>query len=64
MDKTTKKGTLDDPPEQLWSIDELFEMIAEQGLDGLPKLIRIVINAAMQAERRAYLPAAPNERTP
>lgn len=44
--------------------DELVEMITEQGLDGLPELIRIVINAAMQAERQAVLRAAPYERTP
>jgi len=44
--------------------DELVEMITEQGLDGLPELIRIVINAAMKAERQAVLRAAPYERTP
>jgi putative transposase len=44
--------------------DELVEMIAEQGMDGLPELIRIVINAAMKAERQAVLRAAPYERTP
>jgi len=31
---------------------ELLEQIATQGFDVLPELIRIVINAAMQAERR------------
>jgi len=31
--------------------DELVEMITEQGLGGLPELIRIVINAAMKTER-------------
>lgn len=44
--------------------DELVEMISEEGLDGLPELIRIVINAAMQTEREAYLRAQPYERTP
>ncbi len=34
---------------------ELLEQIAEQDLDYLPELIRIVINAAMQAERQKYL---------
>ncbi len=30
---------------------ELIEQVKEQGLEILPELIRIVINAAMQAER-------------
>jgi hypothetical protein len=32
-----------------------MEQIAEQGFDHLPELIRIVINAAMQAERQKHL---------
>ena len=40
--------------------DELVELIAEQGMDGLPELIRIIINAAMKAERQAVLRAAPS----
>lgn len=43
--------------------DSLVELIADQGLDALPELIRIIINAAMQAERQQYLNAAPYERT-
>ena len=43
--------------------DDLMRMIAEQGLDALPELIRIMLNAAMQAERQQYLRAAPYERT-
>jgi putative transposase len=38
---------------------ELMEQVAEQGLDVLPELIRIVLNAAMQAERSEHLQAAP-----
>jgi transposase-like protein len=38
---------------------EILEQVAEQGLDVLPELIRIVINAAMQAERSEHLQAAP-----
>ncbi len=38
---------------------ELMEQVAEQGLDVLPELIRIMINAAMQAERSEYLQAEP-----
>ena len=43
---------------------ELLEQIAAQGFDILPELIRIVINAAMQAERQQYLGAAPYQHTP
>jgi len=43
--------------------DDVMRMIAEQGLDALPELIRIMLNAAMQAERQQYLRAAPYERT-
>lgn len=43
--------------------DELMQLIAEQGLDAMPELIRIIVNAAMQAERQQYLRAAPYERT-
>jgi transposase-like protein len=35
----------------------LMEQVAEQGLDVLPELIRIVLNAAMQAERSEHLQA-------
>jgi transposase-like protein len=36
---------------------ELMEQVQEQGLDILPELIRIVLNAAMQAERSEHLQA-------
>jgi transposase-like protein len=42
---------------------ELMEQVQEQGLNVLPELIRIVINAAMQAERSEHLQAAPYQRT-
>src|SRR5262245_29148332 len=42
---------------------ELWEQVQEQGLDILPELIRIVINAALQAERREHLNAEPYQRT-
>lgn len=42
---------------------ELLERIATEGFDVLPELIRTVVNAAMQAERQAYLRAAPYQRT-
>lgn len=43
---------------------ELLEQIATNGFDKLPELIRVVVNAAMQAERQQYLGAAPYQRTP
>jgi putative transposase len=43
--------------------DELMEQVQEQGLDVLPELIRIVINAAMQAERSEHLQAGPYQHT-
>lgn len=43
---------------------EFMEQVAEQGLEILPELIRIVLNAAMQAERSEYLQAEPYQHTP
>lgn len=43
---------------------ELLEQVAENGLDFLPELIRIVIDTAMQAERQQYLGVGPYERSP
>jgi transposase-like protein len=42
---------------------ELVEQVAEQGLDFLPELIRIVINTAMQVERQHHLGVDPYERS-
>jgi transposase-like protein len=42
---------------------ELLEQVQEQGLDVLPELIRIVINAAMQAERSEHLNAGPYQHS-
>jgi putative transposase len=42
---------------------ELLEQIAEQGLDYLPELVRIVVNTAMQAERQKYLGVSPYVRS-
>lgn len=42
---------------------ELMEQVAEQGLDILPELIRIVLNAAMQAERSEHLQAEHYQHT-
>jgi len=42
---------------------EILEQVAEQGLDFLPELIRIVINTAMQVERQKHLGVGPYERS-
>ena len=43
---------------------EILEQIAEQGLDVLPDLIRIILNSAMRVERQEYLGVQPYERSP
>lgn len=43
---------------------ELVELLADQGLEALPELIRLIINAAIQAECHRHLHAASYERTP
>lgn len=42
---------------------ELLEQISQEGLDALPELFRIIMNAAMQAERSTYLQAGPYQRS-
>jgi transposase-like protein len=40
-----------------------LEQISSEGLDFLPELMRIVVNAAMQIERQKYLGVGPYERS-
>jgi transposase-like protein len=42
---------------------DLLEQISRQGYEFLPELIRILVNAAMQAERQTHLKAAPYQRS-
>ena len=42
---------------------DLLESIAEQGLDAIPEMIRVLVNQAMLLERQQHLNAAPYERT-
>lgn len=42
---------------------ELLEQVQEHGLDVLPELIRVILNAAMQAERTEHMNAAPYQHT-
>jgi len=41
---------------------EYYEQLTEEGLEGLPDLIRVLVNQAMQIERINYLQAKPYER--
>ena len=41
----------------------LLEQLTTQGLDALPDLFRVLLNAAMQIERQKHLGAAPHQRT-
>lgn len=43
---------------------ELLEQLSQQGFEYLPEMLRILVNAAMQAERQQHLGAGPYERTP
>lgn len=41
----------------------ILELFANEGLDGMSKAVKILLNAAMLLEREKYLCAAPHERT-
>jgi transposase-like protein len=43
---------------------EILEQVTAQGFEYLPELIRILVNAAMKAERQQYLGAAPYQHSP
>jgi transposase-like protein len=45
-------------------IDQVLELLTEQGTDGLLEAARILMDAAMLFERERFLNAAPYERTP
>ncbi len=42
---------------------ENLEQLSKQGMDGLPDLVRVLVNEAMRIERENYLGAKPYERT-
>lgn len=43
--------------------EQLLEQITAQGTEFLPELIRVLVNAAMKAERQQHLGAAPYQRS-
>ena len=49
--------------EQSTPVSDVMELLAEQGLDGMPNAIRILLNEAMKIERAQTLGAAPYERS-
>jgi transposase-like protein len=42
---------------------ELLKQLTQEGLEGLPEMIRILVNEAMRLERQNHLQARPYERT-
>jgi len=49
--------------EQSTPVSDVMELLAEQGLDGMPNAIRILLNEAMKIERAQALGAAPYQRS-
>ena len=45
------------------TLDDALELLIEHGFDGAAEAMSVMINAAMKAERTAYLNAGPYERT-
>jgi len=50
-------------PSQHTPIEQVLELLNEQGSDGFLAALRILLNAAMLFEREHFLQAAPYERT-
>jgi putative transposase len=50
-------------PEDFTVPAELLEQVRTQGLEMVPELIRVILNAAMRAERAEHLQAAPYQHT-
>jgi putative transposase len=45
-------------------VDQVLELLTQQGTDALAEALRILLNAAVLFERERFLQAAPYERTP
>ncbi|MFM8321649.1 MAG: transposase, partial [Chloroflexota bacterium] len=43
--------------------EQLLEQITAQGTEFFPEMIRVLVNAAMKAERQQHLGAAPYQRS-
>ena len=44
------------------AVEEVMAMIMEQGLEGMPRAVEILMNEAMKRERSAFLGAEPYQR--
>jgi hypothetical protein len=42
--------------------EDVLDLLSEQGLGSIPEVVRILINAAMVAERQKFLGVGPYER--
>lgn len=51
-------------PQQHTPIEQVLELLQQQGTDGLLEAARLLLDAAMLFERERFLNAAPYERTP
>ena len=50
-------------PQQHTPIEQVLELLNEQGSDGFLAALRLLLNAAMLFERQHFLQAAPYERS-
>ena len=50
--------------DQFTPIEQVLELLCEQGSDGFAEALRLLLNLAMLFEREHFLQAAPYERTP
>jgi hypothetical protein len=50
-------------PQQHTPLEQVLELLNEQGSDGFLEAMRILLHAAMLFEREHFLNAAPYERT-
>ncbi len=50
-------------PEDFTVPEEWLEQIRAQGLEVVPELMRMILNAAMQTERKQHMQAEPYQRT-
>jgi hypothetical protein len=48
---------------QATALDEIGELLADQGFDGLADALRVLLNEVMKLERAAVLNAAPYQRS-
>lgn len=45
-------------------LDEVIQVLSDEGFEGLAEVMRVLFNEVMKVERSAFLQAGPHERTP